>query len=571
MKKMFLKIMSIMSLLTLANGCNAKEISLDKMLEKVSNSNITYRSDYNIYYYYINTPDKVESIQRFDVVAKITEQMYDMKAFLYGEDSIASYAHLERDAEGYVTYSDININNELMTERTIDGQGKPFLWEDSVYYNLIKYLKVNDFEKVDNETYKFVGDLEDLPLSIIHTAVPLSSFDIESFTLKIKDNAVESLFFKEQESDQVYENCMYGRTISLKFENIGATEIKKIEPYKENRENDALGEALKDIKTKDNYTITSKGILEDKTEIAFQETYITKNDILQIQNTNPGVFKTGCHTYNGELYSFESSGEYLLGEKVNGSTTVSSYLPTFDFSKDVFEFIEENDEGYRVYKPYQSMAAVLDYVDVLNQYSEAYYSPAGDIYFFVKDNKLSKIEFPVYIYLSGDSLIATNRLTFSDFGSTTIESSVWDSFVLRLPSEDANATSWNSDSYKVVLEGLDDETELTLGEVFEKCLGSTTAMPYFIPESGKFEASASYSAEDNAVYVSLSSESDASTKTMSYIKKILLDNGFENESMIDGDMQMESFFKDDIEIGAFLYEGILGIEITLPVGNILSK
>ncbi len=197
MKKMFLKIMSIMSLLTLANGCNAKEISLDKMLEKVSNSNITYRSDYNIYYYYINTPDKVESIQRFDVVAKITEQMYDMKAFLYGEDSIASYAHLERDAEGYVTYSDININNELMTERTIDGQGKPFLWEDSVYYNLIKYLKVNDFEKVDNETYKFVGDLEDLPLSIIHTAVPLSSFDIESFTLKIKDNAVESLFFKE--------------------------------------------------------------------------------------------------------------------------------------------------------------------------------------------------------------------------------------------------------------------------------------------------------------------------------------------------------------------------------------
>lgn len=566
MKKSILSYISTFLFLAFVSGCNSKEVSFDKMLENISNSNITYRSDYSIYYYYIDGSKNIETIQRYDVVAKITEKLYDMKAYLYEDSAIASYAHLERDNEGYVSYSDISINNELVAERAIDEDGKPFLWEESVYYNLIKYLKVEDFEKIDNETYKYIGDLSDLPLSIIHTAVPLSYFDTESFTLKIKDNAIESLFFQEKESNEVYEDCMYGRTISIKFENIGTTEIKRIEPYNEVEDNNALGLALNDIKSKDNYTITSKGILEDKSEILFQETFITKNDVLQIQNTNPGVYKTGCHTYNDELYIFESSDEYLLGEKAASSLKVESFIPTFNFSKDVFEFVEENKEGYRVYKPYSTMSAVLDYVDVLNQYSEAYYSPAGDIYFFVKDNKLSKIEFPVYIYLSGDSKLATNRLIFSDFDSTTIESSVWDSFVLEKPS--INVSSWDDKKYEIEIEGTK-EGKISLGKVFEKCLGSSNGVPYFIPESGEFEVSGEYSREDKVVYISLFSEDNVNSNTINYIRKILLENGFEEtESELDEDYEEHTFCKDNIEIGVMMIEGVLDIEITLPVGNL---
>lgn len=566
MKKSILSYLSTFLLLAFVSGCNSKEVSFDKMLENISNSNITYRSDYSIYYYYIDGSKNIETIQRYDVVAKITEKLYDMKAYLYEDAAIASYAHLERDNEGYVSYSDININNELVSERAIDEDGNPFLWEESVYYNLIKYLKTEDFEKIDNETYKYIGNLNDIPLSIIHTAVPLSYFDIESFTLKIKDNAIESLFFQEKESDEVYEDCMYGRTISIKFENIGTTEIKRIEPYNEVEDNNALGLALNDIKSKDNYTITSKGILEDKSEILFQETFIIKNDILQIQNTNPGVYKTGCHTYNDELYIFESSDEYLLGEKAASFLKVTSFIPTFNFSKDVFEFVEENKEGYRVYKPYSTMSAVLDYVDVLNQYSEAYYSPAGDIYFFVKDNKLSKIEFPVYIYLSGDSKLATNRLIFSDFGSTTIESSVWDSFVLEKPS--INVSSWDDKKYEIEIEGTK-EGKISLGKVFEKCLGSSNGVPYFIPESGEFEVSGEYSREDKVVYISLFSEDNVNSNTINFIRKILLENDFEEtESELDEGYEEHTFSKDNIEIGVMMIDGVLDIEITLPVGNL---
>lgn len=566
MKKSILSYLSTFLLLAFVSGCNSKEVSFDKMLENISNSNITYRSDYSIYYYYIDGSKNIETIQRYDVVAKITEKLYDMKAYLYEDAAIASYAHLERDNEGYVSYSDISINNELVSERAIDEDGNPFLWEESVYYNLIKYLKTEDFEKIDNETYKYIGNLNDIPLSIIHTAVPLSYFDTESFTLKIKDNAIESLFFQEKESDEVYEDCMYGRTISIKFENIGTTEIKRIEPYNEVEDNNALGLALNDIKSKDNYTITSKGILEDKSEILFQETFITKNDILQIQNTNPGVYKTGCHTYNDELYIFESSDEYLLGEKAASSLKVASFIPTFNFSKDIFEFVEENKEGYRVYKPYSTMSAVLDYVDVLNQYSEAYYSPAGDIYFFVKDNKLSKIEFPVYIYLSGDSKLATNRLIFSDFGSTTIESSVWDSFVLEKPS--INVSSWDDKKYEIKIEGTK-EGKISLGKVFEKCLGSSNGVPYFIPESSEFEVSGEYSREDKVVYISLFSEDNVNSNTINFIRKILLENDFEEtESELDEGYEEHTFSKDNIEIGVMMIDGVLDIEITLPVGNL---
>lgn len=548
-----------------------KSASLEEMLEKVSNPNITYRSDYSIYYYYIDNAFEVFTMQRYDVVAKITEELYDMKAYVYGENSIASYAHLERDEEGYVSFSDININNELVTERAVDGSGNPFLWEESVYYNLVKYLNAADFEKIDESTYKYIGDLDGLPVNIIHTAVPLSAFNLESFTIKTKDNAIESLNFQEVESDEVYADCMYGRTITLRFENIGTTEAKRIEPYVEDAENDELGIALYNIRSKDNYTITSKGILEDGNELLFQETYITEDDILQVQNTDSGLYKTGCHTYNDELYIFESTGEYLLGQKATSGTTVSNFVPTFNFSKDVFEFIEENDEGYRVYRPYSTMSAVLDYVDVISQYSEAYYSPAGDIYFFVKDNKLSKIEFPVYIYSSSTPLVATNRLTFSNFDSTNIESSTWDSFVLELPN--STASSWTDDAYRFSLEISNTEkVEITLGEVFEKCLGSSTAIPYFIPEWENFAASGNYSKSDDAVYLSLTSTNGVNPETVSYIKNILLEDGYENDSYEDEMMKVEIFFKGDIEIEIIMIpeEEMIEISFSLPVGDLLN-
>ena len=73
---------------------------------------------------------------------------------------------------------------------------------------------------------------------------------------------------------------------------------------------------------------------------------------------------TGIHTYEDSLYSFETTQNYLLGKKLSPSTKISSYLPKFEFSEDVFELVNETVE-YKVYSPYSNMSAVIDYIDVL--------------------------------------------------------------------------------------------------------------------------------------------------------------------------------------------------------------
>ena len=104
---------------TESTSSNKDNLLLKEMLDEISDPNITYHSDYYLYYYYIGEEDEVFQTQRFDVFAKITEELYDMKAYEYGTNRIASSAHLEKDSDGHVSYSEINIRNELVTQKLL--------------------------------------------------------------------------------------------------------------------------------------------------------------------------------------------------------------------------------------------------------------------------------------------------------------------------------------------------------------------------------------------------------------------------------------------------------------------
>lgn len=577
MKKTILKTVSTSLFLCIVCGCNGnnssssssvqKEKTFSEMIEEISTQNITYRSDYLIYYYPIDEAEEVVEINRYDVTAKITEDAYDMKAYLYGTNNVASYAHLEKDESGYVTYSDIDIHNNLVINRAIDGNNEEFLWEESVYYNLIQYLKVDDFKSLNNETYEYTGDLEELPLNILHTAIPTSYFTIESLKVKIENNAIESFVFQEIESDEAYENHMYGRKVELSFENIGTTQIERVSPYEEKEENIDLGLALEDIRTKTNLTIKSEGILENNDLVPLQDTYITETDILQIQYQSDN-YKTGIHTYSDELYLFETVDKYLLGKRTNNK--VKDYLPTFDFSEHVFEYLGER-EGYKVYRPYSTMKAVLNYIDVISVYEDAYYPPAGDIEFFVKNNKLEKIEFPVFLYSTADYQEVTNRITYTNVGTTTINESIWEDFVLELPS--TNATSWNHSSYDFIFEySANNNEEMNLGDLFTKCLGASDEIPYFIPESSNFSIDGNYSSSDKAVYVTLISLNGIDEEAKNLINDILLGENYSYDEYHDEMMDIYTYIKDDIKVEVIVLpsDEYMEVVITLPVGSLLD-
>lgn len=571
-KNIFISLLCL-SLFSCNQTTSSQEIQKDfaTMLNDISSNNITYHSDYLIYYYENTNSNQLITLQRFDVSAKITEDLYDMTAYHYGEELIASYAHLEKDNEGYVSYSDINIHNEVEVKRAIDSNNEEFPWEESVYYNLIKYLKVDDFSKKDESTYTYINQDTSLPINIIHTAVPLSTFDLETFEVVIKDNAIDSFIFKEKESDQAYENCMYGRNITIRFENINTTSIEKIKPYEDKKENDELKSALENIRSKNNYTVVSEGIFNDGSILTMQETFISQTDILQNQYTEEGLFQTGIHTHQNKLYIFETVNDYLLGNQADNQIEISNFIPTFDFSEDVFEYIKTDEEGNKVYRPYQTMSAILDYVDVLSYYSSAYYQPAGDIYFFVKDNQISKIEFPVYLYIATDAVIATNRLTYKNIDSTEITTSTWDKFVTEIPSEETS--SWYEDKYTANLEiGKDEYLTLTLGEIFEKCLGRKDAIPFFILDSSVVEVGGNYSSLDKCVYVDIVSQIGIDKKLRTNIHNILIENEFSTSTSRDDIFIISTYKKDDIliEVISITTDDALEIVITLPIGNILN-
>ena len=541
----------------LSSSTAPKKRSFGEMLDDLKTDNITYQSDYLIYYYDLND-EEIIPLKDYDVTAKITDEVYDMVA--YEKDMVASYAHLEKDRDGYVISSDINIKNELVSKRVVDGNGESFLWEESVYFNLINYLDAADFRKISDSIYEYNNDLS-LPLSIVHTAIPVSTFDIDYFQVNVENNKITSFFYQEIESDKVYENCMYGRRLEISFVDIDNTTIERVKPYEEKEENISLGKALDELRNSSNYSIEAKAYYEDGQVRDLYETYITEKDIIQTQHSDNGDYVFGCHTIDNQLYIFENAKEYLLGEEANG-VEVKDLLPTFDFSENVFELVKEED-GYKVYHPFDQMVNVLDYVDVILEHSEEYYAPSGDILFYVKDAHLEKIEFPVFTYTQENAIIAIQQINYSNIGATSISTSTWDNFVLELPKEDV-ANTWYDESYKTTVKNA--SKTLTLGEIFDTCIGEENFIPYFIEENMDIDFDAEYSRKDKRVYVEIGFSMDDST-FRDRVKTLFIDNGFE---LIYSDYLFERFKKNGV-IVEFLFNGTDCIAmIDLPIGNILN-
>ncbi len=548
-------------------GNNQPKILKQEILDSISDNNITYHSDYNIYYYENGKPEEKNSWQRFDVIAKFVPDRYQMSAYIYGSDTIASYANLSKDSEGYVVNKEINILNEVETKRVYDGEGKAFLWDESVYSNYFSQLNAADFALNENKTaYSYKGDLNGEAMNILHAAIPVSTFNLEKVELFVENKEITKVVFQEAEADDVIDGYMYGRSLTITFSDIGTTVIDDISPYPVSVANDDLESALTEMKTLHNYQIKIDAIIGE-TELPLSKTIITETDVLKEEYDGSNTSFSGYHTVDNQLYTFSTVNEYLYGK----SSPLSSFhdrLPSFNFSKDIFTYEGNTSDGLKTYTTSSSMKAVLNFIDFENQHSEDYYPSEGPIRIYVADKHLVKIEFPSYLFINSEAVVATLRLSYQDFGTATIAETVWDSFVTELPIGDAG---WNSPMMTFEFSFSDDEEDkmmVSVEDILQATLGVEHGVPYFLPtEYVYMEFYGNKSLEDACVYFGFIAEEVFNEDEMLTISITLEQAGFITTS----EDNFYEFTKGEISIGMMLDEYIgTVIDFTLPLGNIDS-
>lgn len=568
-------ILLVCELLVLCS-CNNNQIkiNLDDALLSLSSNNITYHTDYDIYYYEIGKENSKQSILRYDVIAKFDVDKYQLIAYNYGTQDIASYSNLTKDEEGYVIAQEIGIRNNIITSRVVDGNDNEFQWSDSVYINSLGNFTSADFSlKNHGKSYVYNGNVtDDKIMNIVHGAIPTSYFDASSFELFVDKGKISKLVIKEVESDEVYENCMYGRSLSITFSDIGTTTVDEVSKYPESADNDDLGTAITEMRGLKNYTINIDSITNGQVQ-QIAKKLITEKDVVMASYNNGKTSYSGFHTHENELYTFQNVDNYLYGTKYK-SDSFRLMMPTYIFSEDIFRYDGINEEGYKCYSLDPSMSDALNYVDFASGYSETYYPSESRITFFVKDARLHYITFPTCSFIDGKVVVSTYKITYDSFNSTVIEENFFDSFSLEIPSSDLN---WNSNLLKVDFSFSDEDNDyklLLIDDIFKATIGENYNIPYFLPTQYVYEnITGNYSSEDNCVNFSLSTSNVITDDEYSAIENALEDSGFEGSGlMIDVTMSIAMFSRDDIEIAIiFDTEGNLTMfDFTLPVGNILT-
>lgn len=572
MKRNILLVCGLLVLCSCSN--DQKEIDLNEAFLELSSNNITYHTDYDIYYYEIGNKSNKQSILRYDVIAKFDVDKYQLIAYNYGTKDIASYANLTKDEEGYVISQEIGIRNNIVTSRVVDGNNNEFQWSDSVYVNSLSSFTSTDFSLSDDRrSYVYTGNVtDDKVMNIVHGAIPTSYFDTSSFELFIDKGKISKLVIKEVESDEVYENCMYGRSLSITFSDIGTTKVDTVSKHPELADNDDLGTAITEMRGLKNYTINIDIITNGQVQ-KHAKKLITENDVVMAYYDNEKTSYSGFHTHENELYTFQTVDSYLYGTKYN-SNSFRLMMPTYIFSEDIFRYDGTNEEGYKCYSLDPSMSDVLNYVDFASGYSETYYPSESRITFFVKDARLHYITFPTCSFTDGQVVVQTYKITYDNFNTTVIEENFFENFTLDIPFTDLN---WSSNLLKVDFSFSDEENDnksLLIDDIFKATIGENYNIPYFLPTQYVYEdITGNYSTEDNSVHLSFSTSNVITNEEYSAIEKNLKDVGFEGSGLMNDDtMSMAMFSRDDIEIAIILdtMQKCTIFDFTLPIGNILT-
>ena len=553
----------------LSESSTSKEVTFQDMLDSLKGDSITYHGESMFYTYENKEPFTIEPMKNYhhEVFSKVSSDAYSVRAYVKETDIIASSINLTKSDKGKVVYNYLNINNEITLEPALDRFGNEISWDNSVYYNVFNSLSQSDFEKINEEEYRFIGDTN-LILDLLHVSIPTSSFNLDYCSFFVKDNQISSILFQEKEDYEIWKeiNQVYGRKVTVVPVDVNNTIPERVTPFESSEDNIPLGNALEELRNATSYEVVSTAKKEGSDNIInMQKTIVTENDIYQeVKAIEGGTIYQGIHTVDSKLYSYQSFDIYLLGELLD-SNKLSDYLPKFNFSKDIFKFISE-ENNVRKYELRLGMESAINDIEFSSYHASDYYNGAGSVYFYVLNNSLVSVEFPMFLPEGDNAVIYTKTLNYLNVNSSTIPSSTWNKFVTEIPKNET-PTSWDHESLKMNFY-IDEETskEMLPSEVFEKTLGSDYDIPFFLPEGVIFTSDGSYSSIDKCVYLSFHAVG-VKRAQFNQMHMNLIDLGFEFIDFGGGILEYE---KDDLVFGVVYIDGNLTIDLMLPVGNILS-
>ncbi len=350
---------------------------------------------------------------------------------------------------------------------------KTVTWNDSGLYNNFVGLTVDDFE-FDEETwrYKYVGSDAKLPQRMVQSANPYD-FKAKSFSLIIDDGEIIGIYAISGDHYEILEGY---RSVQELFVAIGigdTVEVPTITKYSHEDIHDTLKEAIDNMHSLNNYTLSFKEITKSYLSTQYMEKgfteYIT-NDLCYFV-----PFAVSYDTYGKEVHTPELSGAY--GYKQISESLYNSFYsldegvfsanrafegdfnnskPSFEFAAELFRmYYEDEEDGTITYYVDSVMSSVAStfYYSVgnsdINMYgifaTEGFTSPTESFtpYVVVKDGYITNAGF--YYYMG--SMYGVVELEYSDFNSTELPEGTEVEFDVRqIP------TSWSELTIEVSLD-----------------------------------------------------------------------------------------------------------------------
>lgn len=539
-----------------------------QVLEKYQVENITYHSDVLFYYYPVDqTYDQKQTLQNFDVYARYTGTHYEYVSRFKGASSIYSTFALKEGVNDTTVSSSIDLQGQVQTETAKTPEGTNLTWSNSLYRNkLMDFLPENFYEDqnkfhVDSTVFGLVSDIADSATNT--TSLPPQEIQDAYFTM---NGESLTLTIQEKESDQVYQGYMYGRTITINFEDVGTTQLGDLQPLAEKTENANLKKALDALRASRNETISIQGYLEEAptTAIFRSQGLLTDKDFyITEEGETPGSrVYSGLHTHtDGKIYSFASSDpNNLIGTTPSAGYTLDSVRPDFAFTHNLLTLASSEADGTEVYEM-QNWSQALDHVAFDKSLSQSYLSSSDDpIRFYVsKEGTLTKITLPSMIN-SFDST-GTNvskpghwEVTYSGVGTT----STADKFTsFKTDNEVQSFTAWNQITMTTPYNSIT-QVEALMESVLGA--GASKEIPFFLPPSIKSYEDVSYDEAGLVLFLYATNGLKATDSELANIRTLLTGAGFtegvdEYNKTIAGQTVTVAIMGNDPSFGAEIYFG----------------
>ena len=523
MKKplLYVTVSSLAIILLGACGGNSSEsettVPFDDMLSAVSTS---FASSGTLRYELFDKNKASLGYQESTIQVKVSDGKY----YQTENGQISGYyeAYASKSSDNYLQFDSIDKDNRVISTK------QDSLWDEGGYVNPFKATASSEYKQDETNlaVYAFNGSAS----KVADFANVFLGYDVELKSVYLTTDA-SSITNIAMETDLTYDEDteIYSKYIaSFLITGIASTIAPSPASYPTKAEHQNLRQAFETLRINQNYTVSD--VISDSVSGETTTNYKVNPDVVVINDVD-GIknnASTGC-------YGFHSISGAVYKNARYPSDSVSSFVPTFTLSPEVFEVVDA--------KTFKLHYGVSDAINELSFSSSSLtYSVLESAEIKLNDSyQIESLTVKFYSLFSGESQFID---TFSNIDQTTISGLNF--------TEARNAQTWQEDS-------------TSIDEDLVKVLGEGYALPYQFVDCGWI--SWQYDSDKN--YLNIGSHGytgDLDALITSY-GTLLISGGYAKDDATDL-TDYTRYSKD----GKYVYVGKFGTDIDLYVSaNLLGN